>query len=181
MGMNSKELRETIEVLLFSSDVPLTLKRMRIFTAGVPEQEINDAIQGLNESYVSSGRVFEIRRLAGGYQLVTRKEYADLVRKFQHHRISQRLSTAALETLAIVAYRQPITRLAIEEIRGVDVSAVLHTLLERRLIRITGRDKGLGRPLLYGTTEEFLRYFGLNELSDLPTQKEIIELLHQKP
>jgi segregation and condensation protein B len=83
--------------------------------------------------------------------------------------------------LAIVAYRQPITRLAIEEIRGVDVSAVLHTLLERRLIRITGRDKGLGRPLLYGTTEEFLRYFGLNELSDLPTQKEIIELLHQKP
>jgi segregation and condensation protein B len=180
MDMNSKELRETIEVLLFSSDVPLALKRIRLFTDGVPERDIEQAIQELNESYLGSDRVFEIRRLAGGYQLVTKKEFSDLVRKFHRHRISQRLSTAALETLAIVAYRQPITKLAMEEIRGVDVSAVLHTLLERRLIRITGRDKGMGRPLLYGTTDEFLRYFGLNELSDLPNHKEILELLQQK-
>jgi segregation and condensation protein B len=178
--MNSKELRETIEVLLFASDIPLTLSRMRPFVDGVPQEELTAAIHDLNEEYRSTGRSFEIKRLAGGYQLVTRIEFSDLVATFQRHRVASRLSTAALETLAIIAYRQPITRLAVEEIRGVDVSAVLHTLLERKMIRITGRDKGLGRPLLYGTTEEFLRYFGLNDLSDLPDKKEILELLQQK-
>jgi len=178
--MNPKEIRETIEVLLFASDTPLTLNNMRPFVDGVPSEDLTAAIQDLNDEYHKSGRSFEIKRLAGGYQLVTRVEFSDLVRTFQHHRLSSRLSPAALETLAIVAYRQPITRLAIEDIRGVDVSGVLHTLLERRVIRITGRDKGLGRPLLYSTTDEFLRYFGLNDLSDLPDKKEIMELLHQR-
>jgi len=178
--MNPKELRETIEVLLFASDTPLTLNHMRPFLNGVPQEELTAAIQDLNDEYHKSGRSFEIKRLAGGYQLVTRVEFSDLVSQFQQHRLASRLSTAALETLAIIAYRQPITRLAIEEVRGVDVSGVLHTLLERRVIRITGRDKGLGRPLLYGTNDEFLRYFGLNDLSDLPDKKEMMELLQQK-
>lgn len=178
--MNSKELRETIEVLLFSSDTPLTLKRMQIFARGIPQKEILEAIDHLNLEYSSTGRIFEIRALAGGYQMVTRKEFGDLARQFLKHRTIPRLTPAALETLAIIAYQQPITRLRIEEVRGVDVSGVLQTLLERRVIRITGRDKGIGRPLLYGTTDEFLRYFGLNDLADLPNLKETLELLHKK-
>ena len=177
--MNSKELRDTLEVLLFASDVPLTIPRMRPFVNGFTQEEMVEAIRDLNDEYLQSGRSFEIRQLAGGYQLVTRREFSDLVGEFQRHRIASRLSIAALETLAIIAYRQPITRLAIEEIRGVDVSGVLRTLLERKVIRITGRDKGIGRPLLYGTTDEFLRYFGLNDISDLPDRKEILELLQQ--
>jgi segregation and condensation protein B len=179
--MNSKELRETIEVLLFSSDTPLTLKRMQIFTKGVSQKEILEAIDDLNVEYGATGRIFEIRALAGGYQMVTRKEFGDLARQFHKHRNISRLTPAALETLAIIAYQQPITRLRIEEVRGVDVSGVLQTLLERRMIRITGRDKGIGRPLLYGTTDEFLRYFGINDLSDLPNHKETLELLQKKP
>jgi segregation and condensation protein B len=175
--MESNELRDIIEVLLFSGDAPLKMHQIRQFTNGANKEEILETIELLNLEYQHTGRVFEIQPLAGGYQLVTRKEFSDLTRKFQYHRISQRLSTAALETLAIIAYRQPITRMAIEEIRGVDVSGVLHTLLGRRIIRIVGRDKGIGRPLLYGTTDEFLRYFGLNDLSDLPDKKEIVELL----
>ena len=178
--MNSKELRETIEVLLFSSDTPLTLKRMQIFAKGIPQKEILEAIDDLNLGYGSTGRIFEIRALAGGFQMVTRKEFGDLARQFQKHRTIPRLTPAALETLAIIAYQQPIIRLRIEEVRGVDVSGVLHTLLERKLVRITGRDKGIGRPLLYGTTDEFLRYFGLNDLADLPNHKETLELLQKK-
>jgi segregation and condensation protein B len=140
------------------------------FTAGM---QVDAAIRSLNEEYERSGRSFRIEAVAGGYRVMTLPEFAPVLVQFQKARVSGRLSRAAVETLAIIAYKQPLTRAHLEAIRGVACGEVLRSLLDRRLITIKGRAEELGRPILYGTTKEFLDAFGLASLKDLPTSSEL--------
>ncbi|MCJ7812516.1 SMC-Scp complex subunit ScpB, partial [bacterium] len=141
--------------------------------------EIGKAIDELNWEYMKTNRSFHIIHVAGGYQMVTRESYSQWVRKLFQKRSRSKLSQAALETLSMIAFKQPVARSEIVGIRGVNCDGVLQTLLERKLVTIAGRSDGPGRPLLYATTKEFLRYFGVNELSDLPKPKEIEEILKE--
>ena len=134
---------------------------------------VRAAIDGLNDVYEQSARAFRIVKLAGGYQVMTLPEHGELLGRLRGERQLQRITPAALETLAIIAYRQPILRADLESIRGVACGDVLRGLLERRLVRITGRADEIGRPMLYGTTKEFLQVFGLSSLKDLPQAKDI--------
>ena len=178
--MQDSEIRKIIEALLFASPEPLTQAKVNgIFNPDTPN--LKEVVLKLNEQYVHDDHAFEINKVAGGYQLVSRQEYEHFIRKMlsKSGRIS--LSSAALDSLAIIAYKQPIGRYEVEAIRGVDSSGVLKTLLNRNLIKIKGRDSGPGRPLLYQTTDKFLEHFGLNRLSDMPKLKEITELLEADP
>lgn len=178
--MQDSEIRKIIEALLFASPEPLTQAKVNgIFNPDTPN--LKEVVLELNEQYVHDDHAFEINEVAGGYQLVSRKEYEHFIRKMlsKSGRIS--LSSAALDSLAIIAYKQPIGRYEVEAIRGVDSSGVLKTLLNRNLIKIKGRDSGPGRPLLYQTTNKFLEHFGLNRLSDMPKLKEITELMEADP
>ena len=178
--MQDSEIRKIIEALLFASPEPLTQAKVNgIFNPDTPN--LKEVVLKLNEQYVHDDHAFEINEVAGGYQLVSRQEYEHFIRKMlsKSGRIS--LSSAALDSLAIIAYKQPIGRYEVEAIRGVDSSGVLKTLLNRNLIKIKGRDSGPGRPLLYQTTNKFLEHFGLNRLSDMPKLKEITELLEADP
>jgi len=170
------ELKQIIEALLFAADGPLTLTRLAEITAQ-DETAIQQAIDDLNRTYVQTARSFRVSRVAQGYQLYTLPEYADWIRKLYAHTRIQRLSAAALEVLAIIAYQQPVTRPEIEQLRGVDCSAPLLTLLERGLIVTAGRAHRPGNPFLYRTTREFLRYFGLESLDDLPRLEELGQFL----
>jgi len=165
-------LRSVLESLLFVADSPLSLQRLSTVLEGIERKEIVSILRDLQAEYNASGRGFRLGEVAGGYQMRSFKENAEWVRKLQRAKPT-RMSRATLETLSIVAYRQPMTRAEIEDVRGVDVDGVLTTLLERRLIRIVGRKDVVGRPFLYGTTTEFLEMFNLKDLSDLPTLKEI--------
>lgn len=161
-----------VEALLFASDQPLPLNRLAELT-GADQDQIRTAIATLNQAYVETNRAFRITRLAHGYQLYTLPEYADWIRKLYQHQRLPRLSPAALEVLAIIAYRQPVTKPEIEKLRGVDCSASLLTLLERGLIVTAGRAHRPGNPFLYRTTREFLRYFGLDSLDELPNLEDL--------
>lgn len=172
----ASEIEPVIEALLFAADGPITLARLVEIT-GKAETIIHQAIDNLNRTYAETARSFRISRVAQGYQLYTLPEYADWVRKLYAHSRIQRLSTAALEVLAIIAYKQPVTRPEIEQLRGVDCSGPLLTLLERGLIVTAGRAHKPGNPFLYRTTREFLRYFGLESLDDLPRLEELGEFL----
>ena len=178
--MQDSEIRKIIEALLFASPEPLTQAKVNgVFNPDTPN--LKEVVLKLNEQYVHDDHAFEINKVAGGYQLVSRQEYEHFIRKMlsKSGRIS--LSSAALDSLAIIAYKQPIGRYEVEAIRGVDSSGVLKTLLNRNLIKIKGRDSGPGRPLLYQTTDKFLEHFGLNRLSDMPKLKEITELMEADP
>ena len=178
--MQDSEIRKIIEALLFASPEPLTQAKVNgIFNPDTPN--LKEVVLKLNEQYVHDDHAFEINEVAGGYQLVSRQEYEHFIRKMlsKSGRIS--LSSAALDSLAIIAYKQPIGRYEVEAIRGVDSSGVLKTLLNRNLIKIKGRDSGPGRPLLYQTTNKFLEHFGFNRLSDMPKLKEITELMEADP
>jgi len=172
-----EDLKRIIEALLFASPDPLSMARIRSILQGVETAEITQALESLKGDYAEESRSFMIVEIGGGYQLATKPDYAVFVGKLVESRSRQRLSKAAMETLAIVAYKQPVVRSTIESIRGVNADGVLRTLLERDLVRIVGRGDGPGRPLLFGTTREFLLQFGLNKLSDLPGLKEIEELV----
>jgi segregation and condensation protein B len=168
---SDQPLAMRIEALLLSSDRPLTEARLAELlgieskgAAGV----IRETTQQLNSEYESTGRSFRAERLAGGWQLLTIQPFGPLLARLHTDRQSSRLSQAALETLSIIAYRQPIMRAEVEAIRGVASGEVLRGLLERRLIKIAGRAEELGRPMLYGTTQDFLKVFGLASLDDLP-------------
>jgi len=169
-------LPELAEVLLFAADEPLSLKRLAELT-GAEEDAVRAAIDELNSAYTQAGRTFRISRVAQGFQLYTLPEFAEWVRKLYQHSHVLRLSRAALEVLAVVAYRQPVTRPEIDKLRGVDCSGPLITLLERSLITTAGRAHRPGNPFLYRTTREFLRYFGLEALADLPRPEEISTFL----
>ena len=141
---------------------------------------IHSSVELLNEQYLEQGRAFRIVEIAGGYQFATRSEYAEYVARIFKEKSRRRLSGAALETLAIVAYKQPVSKLDIEAVRGVNCDEVIKSLLEKNLITITGRAEAVGRPLLYGTTVDFLRHFGLPALSDLPKPRELEELMKEE-
>jgi len=173
--MERDQLKSILESLLFASEGPVTIHRLGEVLEGVERSEISSALQELQAEYDASGRGFRLAEVAGGYQMQTARENADWVKKLYRDR-PQRMSRATLETLAIVAYKQPITRAEIEAIRGVDVDGVVATLLDRRLIRIVARKDVPGRPFLYGTTPEFLQLFNLKDLSHLPTLKEMEEM-----
>lgn len=155
-----------LEALLLASPEPLSLKRIAE-VIGLEEREARILLEDLRRQYEEPGRGICIREMAGGYVLTTRPEYADYVERLLQPK-ARGLSHAALETLAIIAYRQPVTKPEIEGVRGVKVDRIVESLLERRLIREMGRKEGPGRPVLYGTTQEFLQYFGLKDLSELP-------------
>ncbi len=167
-----------LEALLMTSDAPLSVNRIRDIIAPLTPREISEAVKFLNSRYSESGRSFEIREIAGGYQIFTLPEYSNYVEALHQTRQKNRLTQKALETLAIIAYKQPITKQEIEEIRGVNADGVLKTLLSRNLTTISGRAKAPGSPFLYITTKKFLEYFGLNSLEDLPKLKEIDELIN---
>ncbi|HUL73865.1 MAG TPA: SMC-Scp complex subunit ScpB [Vicinamibacterales bacterium] len=170
------ELRAIVEALIFASPEPVTVKMLVKLLDTEPKEEILAAIDELKQAYDRPGGL-QMVEVAGGYQIVTRPELHEWVRRLFHERTTQKLSVAALETLAVIAYKQPITSPEIAEIRGVNTAGVLGTLIERKLIKIVGRKQVVGRPFLYGTTREFLTRFGLNDLSDLPKVEDMSELL----
>lgn len=157
-----------VEAVLFASETPLTASEVARASDDLGPADVERAIEMLRMEYERDERSFQIYRLGDGYQILTRPEYAGYLEQFDSVTRPNRLSQAALETLAIIAYRQPVSRLEIEEIRGVNVAGVLRTLQERDLIEVVDRAEGLGRPLLYGTTRRFLDHFGLSSLEDLP-------------
>ena len=171
---SSERIHRTLESLLFVADKPLTEEVIRRHT-GLDVRTIRDAMHALQALYDDSCRGIVLSEVAGGWQLRTNPESAEVIRRFLKVK-PQRLTRAALETLAIVAYRQPVTRAEIEDIRAVDCGAVLKALLERRLIRIVGKREEAGRPLIYGTSKEFLEFFNLRDLGSLPTLREFQEL-----
>ena len=166
-----------LEALLFSCEEPLSAAKLRDVAPELQEIDIKKTVKKLNKSYQKNGRAFHIEIIAGGYQLYTLPNFADYVEKLHAKRMQNRLSAKALETLAIVAYKQPITRLEIEEIRGVNVDGVMKTLLSRNLVTISGTASTPGNPFLYKTTKQFLEYFGLKNIKDLPRLKELDEIV----
>lgn len=174
---NFEFLKQIVEALIFASDVPLSAEQLKGYIGGTTVSEVKKAVETLNIEYSQTNRAFHIIRVAGGFQIVTRETYAQWVKKLFQKRIKSKLSPAALETLSVIAFKQPVPKSTIEAIRGVNCDGVVRTLLERKLITISGRSEGQGRALLYRTTKEFLRYFGINDISDLPKPREIEELL----
>jgi segregation and condensation protein B len=173
--MERDEVKSIVESLLFVADGPQSLQRFCEVLDGVDEEVISDVLHEMQGELDAQNRGIRLVEVAGGYQLRTAKANADWVKKFLGGRPA-RMGRATLETLAIVAYRQPITKAEIEAIRGVDVDGVIATLLDRNLIRAVARKDVPGRPFLYGTTPEFLQFFNLKDLSQLPTLKEMEEI-----
>jgi segregation and condensation protein B len=175
-----ENISSIIEALLLASESPVTVEKICAVLDGVEKKEVEEAIAALMAGYDERASGISIQEIAGGYQLRTRPEPASWIKKLKGSKPAT-LSPAALETLAIVAYRQPIVKADIESIRGVDVSAPLKGLLEKKLIRIVGRMDVPGKPIIYGTTKKFLEVFNLKELADLPTMRELKELTeHQE-
>ena len=178
--MKKKESDQIIEALLFANAMPINQAQLnQVFDSSVPS--LKESVKRLNDFYLSNERPYSINSIAGGYQLVTNPDYDIWIRRLLGKSNKLTLSSAALDTLAIIAYKQPIGRYDIEAIRGVDSSGVIKTLLTRNLIMIKGRADGPGRPLLYSTTKKFLDHFGLNRLSDMPKLKEVSELIDSDP
>jgi segregation and condensation protein B len=174
--MDREGQKRIVEALVLGSPEPITAKKIAEVVPGLKADAASALVTELGREYDEQGRAFEIWEVAGGYQLRTRAEYASYLRLLHRER-PLRLSRAALETLAVVAYRQPVTRAEIESVRGVEVDAVVRGLLERQLVRIAGHREVPGRPMLYATTGRFLEVFGLPGLDDLPTLREMEELL----
>ena len=172
----SDELKPIVEAMIFASPDPLTPKTLFRLLSNESREKIETALEALQKEYKRHGGL-QLTEVAGGYQIVTRPELNEWVSRLFRDRSVQRLSVQALETLAVVAYKQPVTAPEISEIRGVNTAGVLNTLITRRLIKIAGRKRVVGRPFLYATTRDFLIRFGLNDLSDLPKNEEMSEVL----
>jgi segregation and condensation protein B len=171
---------QIVEAVLFASDAPLTAGEIARADESLDEDQVEEALLALKAEYDDAGRAFELVELAEGHQILTRAEYAPYLERFDNVPRPSRLSGPALETLAIIAYRQPIGRLEIEYVRGVGASGVIRTLQERHLVDVVGRAEGLGRPLLYGTTRHFLEHFGFRSLEDLPRPEELPIVLRER-
>lgn len=171
-----RELRGIVESLLFVSPEPLSVQRLVAIMGDVTKSDVAQALRGLGEELEQEGRGVRLVEIAGGFRLVTKQEYATWIKRLDKTKSAAKLSRSALESLAIIAYKQPIVRSEIEEIRGVETSGVVRTLLERKLVRIVGRKEVPGRPIMYGTTKFFLEHFGLNDLTQLPPLREFTEL-----
>ena len=174
------EVRAVLEALVFASPHPVTPREITRVMGGVPREAWQAALEELKADYARDGRGLQLVEVAGGWQITTRPEYNDWVREMLDPKSPTRLSIQALETLAVIAYKQPVTLPEIIELRGVKSGGVIKTLLEKRLIRITGRKPVVGRPMLYGTTKEFLLHFGLKDLSELPRIEEFAEVLGEE-
>ena len=176
-----------VEALIFAAEEPLSLSQIRSIYQGenlrnaesrqIEPETIRQIVTDLNKEYSRQDRPYRIVQIAGGYQFATSSEYAEWLGKLYKEQGRRKLSQSGVETLAIIAYKQPITKAEIEKIRGVNCDYVLKTLLEKELLTVTGRAESVGRPLLYGTTREFLKHFGLNDITDLPRPREIEEIL----
>lgn len=179
--MSTEGIRNIVEACIFASDEEITAKEIKdlleTFRISASLKEIEASIDELNSGYENNGNAFEIIKLAGGYIFATRKKFSHFLGKLSAETQKKKLSQSAIETLAIIAYKQPITRSEIEFVRGVNVDYIVNSLLERDLINIKGRADGPGRPILYGTTASFLKVLGLNAIEDLPKLKEINEIL----
>jgi segregation and condensation protein B len=173
IGIDDRSLEREVEALLFASDIPLAPAKLAALTGAASSRRILAAIGALSKFYGESGRGFAIVEVAGGYQLTTLPEFSGVVSRLFKGRKKAKLTLPALETLAITAYKQPISRMQIEAIRGVNCDGVLATLIERELISISGRGDGIGKPYLYSTTKKFLEYLGLKDFGDLPSLEEL--------
>ncbi len=171
---------QIVEAVLFSSDAPLRAEEIARADESLDEDVVERAIQRLQGEYQEDERAFEVAEVAEGFQLLTRPEFASYLERFDTVPRPSRLSGPALETLAIIAYRQPIGRMEVEYIRGVSSSGVIRTLQDRGLVEVVGRAEGLGRPLLYGTTPRFLEHFGFQSLADLPRTEELSVVLRDR-
>ncbi len=178
--MDLEQLKQIVETLIFASDVPISADQIKQLVVDAPADDIQKAVDELNVEYRNSNRTFHIVHIAGGYQMVTHESYAAWVKKLFQGRIKTKLSQAAMEALSVIAFRQPVSKTEMEAIRGVNCDGVVRTLLERKLVTISGRGEGPGKPLLYKTTKEFLRYFGVNDISDLPKPRELEELFKEQ-
>jgi len=176
----SAEVKAVVEALIFASPEPITPKMLFKLLSDEPKEDVAAALTALKADYENRPGL-QMVEVAGGYQIVTRPDLHEWVRRLFHERSSQKLTVQGLETLAVIAYKQPVTALEIGEIRGVSTSGVLSTLLERHLIKIVGRKNVVGRPFLYATTKEFLIRFGLNDLRDLPKIEDMAEALGFDP
>ncbi len=170
---DSERAKQVIEALLFASSKPMSTVELRKVLRGLAPKQIETHVAEIKESYDQQKHSFQIVEIAGGYEIVTRKEFAPWILKVELQKKARQATQSALETLAILAYKQPVTRAEIEDLRGVDVSGVMTTLMERSLVKIVGRKEVPGRPFLYGTTDKFLEHFGLKSLQDLPSIEEI--------
>ncbi|MCH8171051.1 MAG: SMC-Scp complex subunit ScpB [Bacteroidetes bacterium] len=182
-----KIYKSIIEALIFSSDDVVSSKELIKAIKGIDgddiqikDEDIGKSVESLNENYVEENRAFEIKKIAEGYIFATKEEYANYIGYLTLEKSKRRLSQAALETLSIIAYKQPITKPELESIRGVNCDYMLSTLLDKKLVSISGRSDTVGRPLLYKTTSEFLKYFALNNLKDLPKPREIEEIMQDE-
>ena len=175
------EIKATFEALLFVSHDPLTMEKLASVIEGVPKVTLKATMQTLQAEYEQLGRGLFITEVAGGFVMVTRPEQHVAIKRLSKAKTTSKLSRSALETLAIIGYKQPIARGDIEKIRGVETSGVLRTLLDQKMIRIVGRQEVPGRPMLYGTGKQFLQRFGLRDLRDLPPLKELKELGNSEP
>jgi len=174
--LDTAQLKAIVEALVYASPEPLTPKMLLKLLSDEPKEDVMAAVKALQDDYAQRGGL-HIAEVAGGYQITTRPEFHEWVRRLFHERSTQKLTVQSLETLAVIAYRQPVTAAEIGEIRGVNTSGVLTTLLERHLIKIVGRKNVIGRPFLYGTTKEFLIRFGLRDLNDLPKVEDMAAAL----
>ncbi len=167
------EIKRIVEAVLFAVQEPISARKLSEIVGETDAKEIQEVIRQLREEYDTHDRVFQIEEIANGFQLLSRPEYHEWISKIRKKSSEGKLSQQALETLAIIAYKQPVIRADIEAIRGVQSGQMIRTLVERGLVRITGRDEVLGRPLLYGTTTKFLDHFGLKSTKDLPKVEDL--------
>jgi segregation and condensation protein B len=167
------QLKQALEAVLFTCDDPLPLSKLKDIVPDAKPEAIREALAELKGDYDATGRSFTLEEIAGGYQLLTRPQYADIIAKLRKAKADRKLSVAALETLAIIAYKQPIKRVDLEAIRGAASGELIRALMERNLVKIAGREDVPGTPLQYGTTKEFLDTFGLKALEDLPRPEEV--------
>ncbi len=174
--LEDQQLKAAIESLLFISGAPVSLDKLKSIFEEETGEQIEAQLAALRQEYDDRGSGIMLAEVGGGWQLATRPEHFSWIRKFKAVKVSTKLSKPALETLAIVAYKQPITRTEVETIRGVNIGGIMRNLMERRLVKIVGKKDVPGKPMMYGTTIEFLQYFGLKDLSALPTLKEFQEL-----
>jgi segregation and condensation protein B len=180
-GLVSEELKAVIEALIYASPDPLTPKTLFKVLESEPKEDVQVSLDALRRDYSAGRGALHLVEVAGGFQIMTRPEFSEWVRRLFHERKTQKLSVAALESLAVIAYKQPITAPEITEIRGVNTAGVIATLLERRLVKIAGRKQVVGRPFLYATTREFLIRFGLRDLNDLPKMEDMADVLGFEP
>lgn len=176
---NSEQLTRQIEALIYASEMGIGVTEIRqvlavLYETEIAEDTVIEALNAIRDRYLQDEQILELRYISNGYQFLTKPVYYDTINQLQAHRSKKKLSPAALETLAIIAYRQPITKLEIEQIRGVNCDYSVHRLLEKELIKIAGKADTLGRPILYATSDLFMDHFGIATTADLPKLKEVV-------